>query len=255
MAKVVEFYLTCIGPCTPGGNSPAKQIYSFEDLINYTNSYYSSMPYTIELKCVVKTYDENKYESANAVHILGQTKTYKKHPIIEEKIVDTYKIYVGDKVRNKPRLIYADDVENFVKEQYPLSLKEFQLAYIKCIYDLKPKVVLANEIMAACGLNTDIVVADGTKADNNLNSAISSADKTRPVMLDKVKFAYIRVPKDDIPNPKEGAFELVRVPLIRWHYLTPKDNFVDRKTLMRITEDGTIGEVPIDLKQFFTKKR
>lgn len=121
MAKVVEFYLHNIGPCTPLGGGDEKQINSFEDLVHYTNSYTSSMPYTIELKCVVKTYDETKFVGR---HTLGQTRTYKNHPIIKEETVDTYKLYVGDK------LVYPSDVDKFVREQYTSPL-DFDVAAVE----------------------------------------------------------------------------------------------------------------------------
>ena len=124
MAKLVEFYLTNTGPCTPLGGGDEKQINSFEDLVNYTNSYSSSMPYTIELKCVVKTYDENRHESTNTRHKLGQTASYENHPIIKEEVVDTYKLYVGDK------LVYPNAVDKFVREQYASPL-DFDVATVE----------------------------------------------------------------------------------------------------------------------------
>lgn len=113
MAKVVEYYLHNIGPCTLLGGGDEKQINSFEDLINYTNSYSSSMPYTIELKCIVKTYDENTFVGR---HTLGET--------IKEEVVDTYKLFVGDK------LIYPNDVDKFVREQYASPL-DFDVAKVE----------------------------------------------------------------------------------------------------------------------------
>ena len=219
MAKVVEFYLINTGPCTPGSGASKKQIGSFEDLINYTNSYSSSVPYTIELKCVVKTYDENKFVGR---HTFGQTRTYKNHPIINQETVDTYKIYVGDK------LICVDDIVKFVNEQY--SMKAFQKSFVEETYNL----------------DLDLCFDDKGKPVN----------KDKPVVLDKIQFTYKNAPKKDgVLDPQEKDLELVRVPLIQWHYLTEKDIFVDRKTLRRITEDGTIGEVIVVLKEFFTKTR
>lgn len=193
MAKVVEFYLHNIGPCTPLGGGDDKQINSFEDLVNYTNSYSSSMPYTIELKCVVKTYDENKFVGR---HTLGQTRTYKNHPIINEEVVDTYKLYVGDK------LVYPNDVDKFVREQYTSPL-DFDVATV----EQKP-------IMFHVRTQTLAGTYDA---------------KTR--------------------RPKVNRF-------VDWNYLDHANGvFVDRKTLGRITKDGKVGEVPIDLKEFFTKTR
>jgi len=193
MAKVVEFYLHNIGPCTPLGGGDEKQINSFEDLVHYTNSYTSSMPYTIELKCVVKTYDETKFVGR---HTLGQTRTYKNHPIIKEETVDTYKLYVGDK------LVYPSDVDKFVREQYTSPL-DFDVAAV----EQKP-------IMFHVRTQTLAGTYD---------------PKTR--------------------RPKVNRF-------VDWDYLDDANGvFVDRKTLGRITENGKIGEVPVDLKLFFTKTR
>ena len=193
MAKVVEFYLHNIGPCTPLGGGDEKQINSFEDLVNYTNSYSSSMPYTIELKCVVKIYDENMFVGR---HTLGQTKTYKNHPIVKEEVVDTYKLFVGDK------LVYPNDVDKFVREQYASPL-DFDVATV----EQKP-IVFHVRTQTLAG---------------------TYDPKTR--------------------RPKVNRF-------VDWNYLDRANGvFVDRKTLRRITGNGEIGEVPVKLKEFFTKTR
>ena len=194
MAKIVEFYLTNTGPCTPLGGASNKQIYSFEDLINYTNSYSSSMPYTIELKCVVKTYDESRFVGR---HTLGQTRTYKNHPVTKEETVDTYKLFVGDK------LAYPSDVAKFVTEQYGSSL-DF----------------------------------DVTQIEN------------KPVVFHIHEQRLMNEYDPKIKGPKIAKRFVV------WNYLDQANGvFVDRKTLGRITENGKIGEVPVDLKLFFTKTR
>lgn len=106
-----EFYLHNIGPCTPLGGGSVKQIYSFKDLLSYTNSYSASMPYTIEITPVVYTFDPNAYIS-EARHTLGQKNCYKNHPIIKKETMDKYKILIGD------RLFYPADIIKFLTEQY-----------------------------------------------------------------------------------------------------------------------------------------
>ena len=115
MATATEFYIHNIGPCTPLGGGSVKQIDSFEDLLKYTNSFSASMPYTIEINPTVYTYDPNKYIN-EARHTLGQTNSYKNHPIIKKEKMDMYKILVGD------RLIYPADIIKFLTEQYGSAL-------------------------------------------------------------------------------------------------------------------------------------
>ena len=81
----VEFYLRHTGPCTQCYNGPFKQIYSIEDLAEYTRKYplHMNIPYTIIIERV-----------------------------IDKKVTDKYKILVGD------RLIYPKDIENFLTDQY-----------------------------------------------------------------------------------------------------------------------------------------
>ena len=96
----------------------------------------------------------------------------------------------------------------------------------------------------------------GETAINRIYIETEPVKKDKPVVLDKIQLSYRNAPKKaGIQDHKEEDLELTRVPLVQWHYLTPKEIFVDRKTLRRIAEDGTVGKVLIDLKEFFTKKR
>ena len=85
LEQVVSFDLRLTGPCTQCHNGPVKQIYSIEDLAEYTRRYplHMSIPYTIVIERV-----------------------------INKKVTDKYKILVGDK------LIYPNDIDAFLKDQY-----------------------------------------------------------------------------------------------------------------------------------------
>lgn len=85
LEQVVSFDLHLTGPCTQCHNGPVKQIYSIEDLAEYTRRYplHMSIPYTIVIE-----------------------------RFVDKNVTDKYKILVGDK------LIYPNDIDAFLKDQY-----------------------------------------------------------------------------------------------------------------------------------------
>jgi len=85
LEQIVRFDLRLTGPCTQCHNGPVKQIYSIEDLAEYTRRYplHMSIPYTIVIERV-----------------------------IGKDVTDKYKILVGDK------LIYPNDIAIFLTDQY-----------------------------------------------------------------------------------------------------------------------------------------
>lgn len=115
MKKVVEFYLKNTGPCTPFNSGPVKQILSFEDLAHYVACYSSAMPFKIEIKRIDYIVDENQYITGTR-NTLGQNHTLNGHPIINKKMSNIAKFYVGDK------LIFPADIINFLTEQYGSGL-------------------------------------------------------------------------------------------------------------------------------------
>ena len=144
LEQIIRFDLRLTGPCTQCHNGPVKQIYSIEDLAEYTRKYplHMNIPYTIVIERV-----------------------------INKKVTDKYKILVGDK------LIYPNDIDAFLKDQYKKTFN----------FDLKKtekKPVMLDGVPGHCFVrwhyltNADVFVERKT-----LNQILPVKTGTPPIML------------------------------------------------------------------------